>query len=52
MAQKVIEFGLDRGMPLEPQNPRPILRVILAEKDNKVSIFRDFSWNNFCFHFH
>ena len=29
---KVLRFELDRGVPLEPQNPYPSLRVILAEK--------------------
>ena len=29
----VLRFKLDRGVPLEPQNPYPSLRVILAEKD-------------------
>ena len=29
----VLRFELDRGVPLEPQNPYPSLRVILAEKD-------------------
>ena len=28
----VLRFELDRGVPLEPQNPYPSLRVILAEK--------------------
>ena len=28
----VLRFELDRGVPLEPQNPYPFLRVILAEK--------------------
>ena len=28
----VIRFELDRGVPLEPRNPYPSLRVILAEK--------------------
>ena len=28
----VHRFGLDRGVPLEPQNPYPSLRVILVEK--------------------
>ena len=28
----VLRFKLDRGVPLEPQNPYPFLRVILAEK--------------------
>ena len=27
-----LRFELDRGVPLEPQNPYPSLRVILAEK--------------------
>ena len=27
----VLRFELDRGVPLEPQNPYPFLRVILAE---------------------
>ena len=27
----VLRFELDRGVPLEPQNPYPSLRVILAE---------------------
>ena len=31
--QGVLRFELDRGVPLEPQNPYPSLRVILAEKD-------------------
>ena len=30
---EVLRFELDRGVPLEPQNPYPSLRVILAEKD-------------------
>ena len=29
---RVLRFELDRGVPLEPQNPYPFLRVILAEK--------------------
>ena len=41
-SQEVLRFGLDKVVPLEPQNPYPILRVILAEK---VSIFSDSSWN-------
>ena len=28
----VLRFELDRGVPLEPQNPYPSLRVIVAEK--------------------
>ena len=28
----VLRFELDRGVKLEPQNPYPSLRVILAEK--------------------
>ena len=28
----VLRFGLDRVVPLKPQNPYPSLRVILAEK--------------------
>ena len=28
----VLRFELVRGVPLEPQNPYPSLRVILAEK--------------------
>ena len=28
----VLRFGLDMGVPFEPQNPHPPLRVILAEK--------------------
>ena len=28
----VLRYELDRGVPLEPQNPYPSLRVILAEK--------------------
>ena len=28
----VLRFELDRGVLLEPQNPYPSLRVILAEK--------------------
>ena len=28
----VLRFELDRGVPLEPQNPYPSLRVSLAEK--------------------
>ena len=28
----VLRFELDRGVPVEPQNPYPSLRVILAEK--------------------
>ena len=28
----VLRFELDRGVPLEPQNPYPSLRVILAKK--------------------
>ena len=27
----VLRFELDRGVPLEPQNPYPSLRVILAK---------------------
>ena len=29
---EVLIFGLDGGVPLEPQNPYPFLRLILAEK--------------------
>ena len=39
-AQGVLKFGLDEGVPLEPQNLYPSLRVILAEK---VPIVKDFS---------
>ena len=28
----VLRFEFDRGVPLEPQNPYPSLRVILAKK--------------------
>ena len=28
----VLRFELDKGVPLEPQNPYPSLKVILAEK--------------------
>ena len=28
----LLRFELDRGVPLEPQNPYPSLRVILAKK--------------------
>ena len=28
----ILRLGLDGGVPLEPQNPYPSLRVILAEK--------------------
>ena len=35
-------FGLDGGVPLEPQNPYPFVRIILAEKG---TIFRIFSQN-------
>ena len=28
----VLRFELDRGMPLDPQNPYPSLRVILTNK--------------------
>ena len=28
----VLRFELDRGVPLEPQNPYPSLRVILAKQ--------------------
>ena len=35
----VLRFELDRGVPLQPQNPYPSLRVILAKK---VPIFKDF----------
>ena len=38
---EVPRFGLDGGVPLEPQNPYPSLRVILAEK---ATIVKDFSW--------
>ena len=31
-ARGVLKFELDRGVPLEPQNPYPSLRVILAKK--------------------
>ena len=31
----VLRFELDRGVPLEPQNPYPSLRVILAEKGTR-----------------
>ena len=30
--QGILRFELDRGVPLEPQNPYPSLRVILAER--------------------
>ena len=30
--QGVLRFGLDEGVPLEPQNPYPFLRVILTGK--------------------
>ena len=40
---EVLRFELDRGVPLEPQNPNPSLRVILAEKGTH---FKDFSWKN------
>ena len=32
----VLRFELDRGVPLEPQNPYPSLRVILAEKGTRI----------------
>ena len=32
LAWGVLRFELDRGVPLEPQNPYPSLRVILAKK--------------------
>ena len=32
ISQGVLRFELDTGVPLEPQNPYPSLRVILAEK--------------------
>ena len=35
----VLRFELDRGVPLEPQNPYPSLRVILAEKGTHFSGF-------------
>ena len=35
----VLRFELDRGVPLEPQNPYPSLRVKLAKK---VPIFKVF----------
>ena len=38
----LLRFGLDGGVLLEPRNPYPFVRVILAEE---VPIFRDFSWN-------
>ena len=31
-AAGVLRFELDRGVPLEPQNPYPSLRVTLAKK--------------------
>ena len=31
-APGVLRFKFDRGVPLEPHNPYPSLRVILAEK--------------------
>ena len=34
----VLRFGLDGGVPLEPQNPYPSLRVIF------LPIVKDFSW--------
>ena len=36
----VLSFELDRGVPLEPQNPYPSLRMILAER---VPNYKDFS---------
>ena len=38
-ARGVLRFELDRGVPLEPQNPYPSLRVNLAKR---VPIFMDF----------
>ena len=37
----VIRFELDRGVSLEPQNPYPSLRVILAKKGTH---FKGFSF--------
>ena len=37
-----LRFGFNGGVPLEPQDPYPFLRVILAEN---VLIFRDISQN-------
>ena len=39
---EVLRFGLDIFVPLEPQNPYPFLRFILAAKSTH---FKDFSWN-------
>ena len=33
-AWKVLRFGLDKGVPPEPWNPYPFLKVILVEKDH------------------
>ena len=41
--QGVLRFGLDGGVPLEPQNPYPFLRLILQRK---IPIFRDFFFQN------
>ena len=38
----VLRFGLDRGVPLKPQNPTHFYGSFWQEK---VPIFRDFSWN-------
>ena len=37
----VLRFGLDRGVPLELQNPYPSLRVIVAKR---VPFVTNFSW--------
>ena len=35
----VLRFGLDRGVPLEPRNPYPLLRVIVAGKGTHFGEF-------------
>ena len=35
----ILRFGLDRGMPLEPQNPYKSLRVIWQKRVPIVRIF-------------
>ena len=39
LASGVLRFGLDWGVPLDPQNPYPFLKIILK----KVPICKDFS---------
>ena len=41
----VLTFGLDGGVPFEPRNPYPFLRVILAEKGTHFRHFKDLCKN-------